>query len=419
MMDVVVIGAGMSGLAAARTLAEAGLRVTVLEASNRVGGRIHTQHAGDAVVELGAEFVHGRPPELWALIEEAGLAIFELTGDFLRLEDGKLVTGEEEERGNVLERLTELTGPDRSFVDYARSQGLSDEQLAEEISYVEGFNAAIAGEASALALGRQQAAEDAIEGDRLWRLTAGYQRLPEYLQTRMLDAGGELVLGAQVSEIHWSHAGARVRLTCADGRRWTADRVIVTLPLGVLQEGSVQFTPELPGQQEAWKQMRMGHACRFTLVFRRRLWPETMSFLLTPALVTPVWWTARPAGDRTLTGWAGGPRASELLKRSHAELEHAALEAVAEIAGMDVEQVRAELEGFYTHDWDADAYARGSYSWVPVGGLEASARMSEPVDGTLYFAGEHTDTTGHWGTVHAAYGSGLRAARQLLAGART
>src|ERR1700761_3733834 len=89
--EVIVIGAGMAGLAAARALAERGVRVTVLEARERVGGRVFTRHADGATVELGAEFVHGRAPELWALIEETGVETVERSGTVLRAEpDGGL-----------------------------------------------------------------------------------------------------------------------------------------------------------------------------------------------------------------------------------------------------------------------------------------------------------------------------------------
>src|SRR6202012_6055401 len=88
--SILVIGAGMAGLTAARALAEAGPSVTVLEASPRVGGRIYTTRDGNEVVELGAEFVHGKPPELWALVEEAGVEVYELDGTDICLEDGSL-----------------------------------------------------------------------------------------------------------------------------------------------------------------------------------------------------------------------------------------------------------------------------------------------------------------------------------------
>ena len=410
--DVVVIGAGMAGLAAARTLAEAGQRVLVLEASERVGGRIRTVRVGGVVVELGAEFLHGRPPELWALVEEAGLATYERTGDFLTLEDGKF-TAREEDGDEPLEALEHDAGPDRSFAEHVAALGLSEEECAAEIGYVEGFNAADAREASVLALGRQQAAEDAIDGDRVWRVCDGYDRLPEYLAERVRAAEGEVRFGAAVVEIGWS--AGEVTLRCADGSCFAAAQAVITLPLGVLQAGSVRFEPA-PGNILAQAgRMRMGKVVRFTLPFRERLWPETMSFLLTPGQMPPVWWTAHPAESHTVTGWVGGPRSEALLAFSAAELEAHAVASLAATFGLAEDVVRDKLLGFHTYDWQTDPLSLGAYSWVPVGGLEASAAMCEPVAGTLFFAGEHTDTTGHWGTVHAAYGSGLRAAAQVLA----
>jgi len=76
--------------------------------------------------------------------------------------------------------------------------------------------------------------------------------------------------------------------------------------------------------------------------------------------------------------------------------------------------VRWELVATYAHDWSGDVHARGAYSYVPTGALDAPAAMTQPEAGTLFFAGEHTDVTGHWGTVHAAIRSGLRAAAQVL-----
>ena len=106
--DIIVIGAGIAGLAAARILAEAGRSVVLLEASSRVGGRILTVRESSETIELGAEFVHGRPPELWSLIEEAGLEAYEIEGPTLRFEDGQLNPAHpdpEAESSSVLDRL--------------------------------------------------------------------------------------------------------------------------------------------------------------------------------------------------------------------------------------------------------------------------------------------------------------------------
>ena len=398
--DVVVIGAGISGLAAARVCAEAGLRVVVLESSGRVGGRIRTERVGAEVIELGAEFVHGQPPELLALIAEAGLMTYERTGDFLVRTDEGFEVQEDEDDG-VLEGLKEYAGEDCDFASYAAGLGLGEEELAAEIGYVEGFNAADAKEASVIALGRQQVAEDAIDGGRSWRVVEGYDRVPEYVAERVIKAGGEVVFGAWVVEVR----GGSV--VCADGREFAGERVVVALPLGVmLGAGRPRFEPEPVEVLAAMGRMRMGDACRETIILKERKWPEGMSFLLTPETTPRVWWTAHPAESLTLTGWVGGPGASESLGSTAA--------VARQVLGFEQEAVAS----VHRHDWLADELSCGAYSWVPVGGIGASEAMSLPVDGWLYFAGEHTDVTGHWGTVHGALRSGLRAGVQVVEASR-
>ncbi len=415
----------MAGLACARTLAEAGWSVTVLEASDRVGGRIRSVRDGDVVVELGAEFVHGRPEDLWALIEEAGLETYERTGAFLTREDGEFVA-EDDSDDEVLEGLESFAGPDCGFAEYVERVGLSEEEKQAEIGYVEGFNAADAREASVRALGVQQEAEDAIEGDRMWRLVDGYSGLVDFLKDKVEAASGSLLVGAKVLRVEFgamrtARAGVAkgAKVSVADGRVFEANACVVTVPLGVLQAGVLEFPDEAEDVLQAARRMRMGMVCRFTLVFKERLWPEEMSFVLARESVPGVWWTAHPHESRSLTGWVGGPKAQELLALSAAELRERAMASAAEVLGMNAAALRDGLVGFHTHDWTADEWTRGAYSWVPVGGLDASQAMCEPVADTLYFAGEHTDTTGHWGTVHAAYRSGLRAARQVLDRANT
>ena len=407
--DAIVLGAGMAGLAAARTLAEAGQRVLILEASGRIGGRILTEHVGTEVVELGAEFIHGRPPELLALLEEAGLATYERVGEFLELQEDGALAAPGEDRSSALEALEGYEGPDCSFVEYLDRTDPPLAQRFAEIGYVEGFNAADANEASVLALGLQQRAEAAIEGDRAWRVTAGYDRVPAFLLERAKAAGAQVLLESRAYTVEWMPGGATVLTD--DGRSFTAARVLMTLPFGLMQARALRFVPAVPAWFAAADAMRMGQVCRFTLVFNKRVWPEAMSFLLTPDLLPTVWWTAYPSASLTLTGWVGGPRAAELLGRSWVHLMVETLASVAEVFQLTPEVVRDAFVSFHTHDWHEDG---GAYSWVPVGGLEASAAMAQPIADTLYFAGEHTDLTGHWGTVHAAYGSGLRAARQML-----
>ena len=170
----------------------------------------------------------------------------------------------------------------------------------------------------------------------------------------------------------------------------------------------------------------MGHVRRFTLLFRDKFWASSaaaqsigdFSFLFAFDSMPPVWWTPHPAETATITGWIGGPRSAALANLTAAQLAQRACEALAPIVSLEPKAIRSRLIDCFTHDWQRDALFSGAYSYVPAGALDACSKMTIPADNTLFFAGEHTDTTGHWGTVHAAMRSGLRAAQQILQSGR-
>jgi len=424
----IVIGAGIAGLAAARALAERGVRVTVLEARERVGGRVLTRQADGATVELGAEFVHGRAPELWALIDEAGVEAVERDGTVLRAEpEGGLAEDSLQDAAmfQTLEELRDYAGPDQPFAEYLAEKSMQPEDRAALLGYVEGFNAADAKRISVQGLAAQQEAEDAIEGDRTWHVRGGYAQLAEYLAAKVKELGGEILLGEVVSSIAWEPG--RVRITTGNAE-YVGQQCVVTLPLGVLHranQGGIAFFPEPPAVA-ASRRMAMGAAVRFTMVFRRRWWEDApvaispgkladLSFLFTFHSLPSVWWTPHPEPERvTLTGWVGGPRSAALAGQSAEQMAGAACVSLAKVFGVAEDDVRRALISAHTQDWSGDPFSLGAYSYVPSGALDAPRAMTEPEENTLFFAGEHTDITGHWGTVHAALRSGLRAAAQVL-----
>jgi len=420
--DILIIGAGMSGLTAARTLAEAGRRIILLEASGRVGGRIRTLREGNEIIELGAEFLHGKPPELWQLVEEANLETYELDGSMLSFEDGRLQSRDEEEEATpILEKIESLSGPDLTFAEYLVEHPLPEDQHRATVGYVEGFNAADHRIISTHALGIQQAAEEEIEGDRLFRIKDGYDRLPQFLAQKFIEAGGTLHLDTLVERVDWRHNHVRIEAR-RNGQPVTfeAAKAIITLPLGVLQQNSVAFTPTPDVLHEAGR-LRMGNVRRFTLVFREPFWKHLqtvaahkLSFVLSFDSMPPVWWTPHPGPGNTLTAWVGGPRSATFANFTPDQLAEAACETLTRIFSLNPADIRAQLLACHTHDWQHDALTRGAYSYVAAGALDACSRMTIPAADTLYFAGEHTDTTGHWGTVHAAIRSGLRVANQIL-----
>jgi monoamine oxidase len=441
----VIIGAGAAGLAAGRMLASAGQRVAILEARNRIGGRIYTHHAsltghGDFAVELGAEFIHGLPAETWDLIGEGRLATVELQGSQLSLVGERLQRSgaTHDAAGDVLQDLKlwsrERPASDMTFADYLSWAGIGTADAAAAADYVESFNAADRFVIGAAALAKQQGAEDEIQAERLFRLHGGYDRILLIMVRSIKELGVPIFLKRRARHVKWREGAVSIQTTGSAGSMLKAKRAVITLPLGVLQSGSMGFAPQPTALLSQASRMRMGTVIRVTLVFRSRFWRDDelllrqselaadlrfLSFLFTPQLTPATWWTSMPEQTPVITGWVGGPKAESWQSRLRGSADRdlmltESLRTLSAAFGISEDSLRKELTSWHTHDWSADEHSRGAYSYAPAGALDASDKMSIPVAGTLYFAGEHTDTTGHWGTVHGAIRSGLRAARQVL-----
>jgi monoamine oxidase len=388
-----------------------------------VGGRILTVPAADGglPVELGAEFIHGLPPELIHLVDEAGLTRFELEGEYRCYREERGVgrlgpCGDQREIDQLFEELGHLQlppdSPDLSFQEFVVQRGLGAEAVAWATNYVEGFNAADADRISIRSLAKQQAAEDAISGDRLFRVVEGYSRVPEFLLRRFLDAGGEFFAAAPVLSVEWKPGW--VEVTTLTDRVFQASSAILTMPLGVLQARSVAFTPQPAQILETADRLAMGPVARVVYEFDRGLQSalEGLSFLFAPEATPPTWWTTNPMPSSMLTGWVAGRKVGKLKVD---ELPDTGVATLAAILGSSPLDVRKHLVRRHLHDWQIDPHSLGAYTYVPRGAICASDELSVPVEGTLFFAGEHTDTSGHWGTVHGALRSGYRAAQQILA----
>jgi monoamine oxidase len=409
--DVLIIGAGVAGLAAAQKLSAAGLSVAILEARERVGGRILTLRDPlvPVPVELGAEFIHGRPPEIWEIVEAAPLAAC----DVLWPHDPS------DRFDELFAAMERAAGPDLTFAEFIATAPFDNETKLRATAYVEGFNAARAERIGVRALVEEAKASDSIGGDQTFRLLCGYDRICDHLRNGGLRAA--LHLNTEVTALSWRPGSVEVEARTRTGRPagpFTARRALVTVPLGVLQAGSIRFDPQ-PPNLEAARGLFMGQAVRMTLHFRERFWERhegaaELGFLHVSDPCMPTWWSAQPVRAPLLTGWAGGAIAEQYAGRGDAFAVEQALRALARVLRIPQREIEAQLEAWYWHDWQADPYALGAYSYAPPGGGDARRRLATPAAGTLFFAGEATNLEGHGAMVHGAIASGRRAAAEIL-----
>lgn len=455
--DVVIIGAGAAGLAAATSLARAGRTIALVEARDRIGGRVFTIRPPgvNLPVELGADFIHGRPRETFELAQRSGLRFYEQTGNSWAARDGQLYSDDESDDnpqdvihegdvGAIFAAIYGWQGKDRTL------QSLLDERFAgerwaaarQQISgYAEGFDAAEVDRVSIAWLRQTELASDAVDGNRQFRVFDGYDRVIAALSDPLSSTGlVDSRLQHVAREIRWQRGQVEVSMESPTGGPLggiSGRAALITLPLGALKRsfddpqppGAVRLLPEPPGKRETLSYLEMGHAVKVILRFSDVFWDalpqETrqsrtlvslpqLSFLFSEDPVMPTWWSPHPLVAPVLTGWVAGPRAARLASESNDVIANEAVAALARVLGMSRGDLDALLKGHYLHNWSSDPYSSGAYSYVCAGGLDAPAALASPVEDTLFFAGEATNTEGHTGTVHGALQSGYRAAAAIL-----
>jgi monoamine oxidase len=461
--DVVIIGAGAAGLAAARVLSDAGRSTIVLEARDRLGGRIQTLRDPDfpIPIELGAEFIHGRPDATWNVIREANLIAYEVAEEHWPRRGHLLATSHDfrREMQQVMGRLKRIVGRgrrDMSFLEFldrhCRERSL---QRAREMAtaFVEGFDAADPQRISAQSLAEEQEGIGDFDapGQEQFRLLDGYGALIDALQRSINPRDVRIELNAIVREIRWRRGRVEAIVSPRDQKRGVvsitrARCAIITLPVGVLhrgdftqgdatrQAGAVRFSPEILGVRNGAAQLASGPVVKILLRLDDDFWHEhrlpmktprskraerrphlrDAGFLHAPREEIPTWWTARPLHVPVLTGWTGGPRAARLSLRSEADILATAIGSLSHVLSVRRRRLERAIEAARIANWPADPFARGAYSYVTVGGQRARAALARPIERALWFAGEACDTQGQASTVAGALASGERAARQVV-----
>jgi len=436
-VDVVVVGAGAAGLTAAHRLTEQGYSVAILEARDRLGGRIRTEHRSDTLspLELGAEFVHGMPAEIFSL-PASDFALYEIRGETWTARQGHWHPTRDPDRGmeRVLKEMSAWRGADRSLQSFLDDHFSGERQARTRRlirDYAQGFDAADPHTVSIHWLAQTEQAAARIDGHRQFRLASGYSRLLSWLHNGLPADRAMVRLNTIVHEIQWSPGQALIACHAPSGEMLepvTARAAVITLPLGVLTAsdhdiGAVRFVPDLQTKRPVYDGIAMGHAVKVLLRFREAFWERRtpgypylprLSFLRAPDAIFRTWWASYPLFAPLLTGWAAGPRAVPLATQADADVIGLAVDALVRILRVPRTDLEAALEGWHLHNWGADPFSRGAYSYVRVGGVEALRKAGEPVAATLFFAGEATNADGQTGTVHGAMATGHRVADEIV-----
>jgi monoamine oxidase len=418
---VVVIGAGMAGLAAARELQAWGDEVVVVEARDRPGGRTWTSDAWpDLPLDLGASWIHGIDGNpMTDLAALAGARLVPIDADTTRVFSSFAGEVSEATLEPWRERLESIIAAAQDADDDASihdvvAAALDWEALADAdrwtVLYL--LNSMLeheyAGSIERLSAYWYDDAGEYAGGDVF--LAQGYRAIVELLAS-------ELTIEYQqpVRRIEWDAAGVTV---VSDGGRWQADRVVVTVPLGVLRAGSIEFVPALPaGHRAAIAALEMGTLNKCYLRFAEAFWPDDADWL---GFISPergLWaeWVSlsRVFGQPVLLGFNAADQGRAIEQLSDEQIVASALTALRAMFDGDVPPPLA----VQITRWASDPFSLGSYSFNPVG-IDPAVRdaLAEPVDDRLFFAGEATHRE-HHATAHGAYLSGMRAA-QLIRDAR-
>lgn len=416
---IIIVGGGVAGLSAARELSKHEYDVIILEATDRLGGRIHTIRNSlfTQPVEKGVEFVHGNLPLTIQLLQEAGIEYHVVRGNMVRIVNGDWETQADFAVGwDELIRKMNLVRQDMTM-DAFLKENFSDEKYNDlrtsVLRFANGFDLADTSKASVLALREEWMGEE----DEQHRVPGGFDQLINFFEKECLGSGVAVFTSSPVTQINWQKNS--VKAITANKMTYDASTVIVTASLGQLQSGrSIIFSPGIDNYFQAAKNIGFGSVVKVMLEFKEAFWERKkkgIGFLVTNEII-PTWWTQSPSSYPLLTGWAGGPQAWTLESKDDQTILNLALRSLANVFQKPIEELKQLLTASAVVNWKNDPYSKGAYSYDTVESLQAKKLFKTPIEQTIYFAGEAFYEGSSPGTVEAALVSAKDVVEMIMSG---
>lgn len=409
---ILIVGAGMAGLSAASYLKKRGIETVILEAQAKIGGRIQTDRSLDVPFDKGASWIHGpQGNPISNLLEKSGAKTFLTNDELVGVFDvngaeysDKILQKAEQQYNKILRTFKGNTNQSFEEVFYKTYPEYTDNRLWTYMlsAFLEFDTGADLQELSSLDFYD----DEAFEGDDLI-ITNGFDHLTNYLAKDLA-----IEVNSPVTAIDYSKESIFIQ---SNQKNYTADFVILTVPLGVLKQNNISFSPSLPPQTtQAIQKLKMGTVNKFLCLWEEAFWDTKLQYIgytsKTKGKFNYFLNTKKFMPVNGLMSFAFGNSSKETERQSDAEIISEIMVNLSTIYGSNI----PNPSQFLRTKWNSNPYAYGAYSFASHGTRSADFEIFEkPIEDKLFFAGEHTSRA-YRGTVHGAYLSGIRAAKAIL-----
>ena len=408
--DVIVVGGGISGLNASIILTKSGVKVLLIEANGRLGGRILSQHFQTIPIELGAEFIHNEHSSLYDNIHQLDIPRYHVRGVSLHhsQKDGL----------QELKSGAELLIKDAFDFFQTESEDISISQALEKMSkerfsmrdqlriknWIEAYHALDIQKASLMFI----LSED---GESLIKLKNPLSSVITNLKNNLNRACFEISLGRSVKHIDWD--GENLKVITNDNVSFLSRKILLTVPISILKSDSITFNPMLP-KEAALSCFEMGLAEKVQIVLKKNPFDRKFTFLYSEDELFNYWLHTENASTFILTAWIAGTRAKQLQHLNERQIEDAAVTSLSRLTQRSQKELIGMIHRLFHHNWTKHPFSQGAYSYLTPRGIDGPKLLATPVDKKLYFAGEATARNNQIATIHGAFESGQRAAEEIL-----